>query len=770
MTWTFANPTWTKSGASREVITFASAIPNPGQVTVRSETIAHELSIPIRMDPDGRTCLEVAIVGADLVLRPRRFNKPQAALATAPHGISVGRPFSLRVRLDGTLVVGIVIREDGSTVEVQADVLERASVIPWGVASAVDGATAQDITTGGTAPQFTTVNEVIYWLQGGNLYAIYTDLTVELVYPNLFAPDDTVQTDNVDGVAIFVGSGKSRKVNMVTRAGGLWTATSGSLPGATGPGTTTATLITILAGSVVLAGMPEQPLALYGSASGEIDTWDLADLTEGHAWIRTSGDSSTIGDPILCLAPGSNGSLFVGCTNSVNYMLGNPYEGTDRIITRSYTFGVSGPNAAVMIGTPGGGDAIAMHAPHGLMLAPLGGAPIPVSLDTLTEHIAFDVAERAGVRVTLAPDPERRMLHCFVTGPGRSVYVSYAEFIGGYAQGGRGYFPITLPVEPTCAKIWKGSVILGTKDGRLVKFDAASGTEGTELGQPLTGKISSHLLHAGPIESDTILRRFTALMSRNSATCEVRIYGGATPEDAYADRQLLAGPRPMGPSTWAWSCHARSPAMVAEFTFSGLVTIEAIDIEASSALLTRRTPKRTPPAIPGPCKPASVPPAPPTPTTPTETGDGDGGTLPDGNPNPTDPTTEPMVVPYPPIADPRMSQPFDEPFQDFFDANGFGGGIDKFDVDDSGIDSGSVGEGPTWWLEYGDPLPGGGNGGSWNRRGYRDWDRLPSRFGGTLKYDSLKPSVFIPTVPGGTGRIIVEAPGFFPYIPDQFGA
>lgn len=743
MTWTYApsTDTWTKANAGREVITFETAIPNPGQVGLRSATTAHELAIAIRMDRDGRTCYEIAIDGADLVLRLRRFNKPQAALATAPHGITVGRPFTLKIRIDGTLMVGSVVREDGSTVEVQADVIDRASIIPWGVASDVDGATAQSITPAGTSAQVTTIQEVIYWLQGGNVYAIYTDLTVELVYAGLFGPDDVVQTDNVDGVAIFVGSGKSRKVNMVTRAGGAWTPTAGTLPGQTGPGTTTATLVAIHAGSPVLAGMPQQPLALYGPASGEIDNWDLTDLAEGHAWIRTSGDSSTVGDPITCITPGPNGSLFIGCTNSVNYMVGNPYEVTDQIVTRSYTYGTSGPNSAVMIGTPSGVDAIAMLSPHGLMLAPLGGAPVPISIDTLTSYVSFDAAERTSVRVTLAPDPERRMLHIFVVGPGRSVYVSYAEFVGGYAPLGRGYYPITLPVAPTCAKIWKGKVIMGTSDGRLVRF----ATAGDDLGSSINWEIPAHLLHGGPIESDTILHRVSLLMADTSVPAEVRIFAGQTPQAAYgASRQLVAGPRTIGPATWAWSLKARGPAMVMQFTGTGLVIFEAIDIVASTAKLTRRTVMQYAAVPPGPCKPASVPPAPPTPATPTETGDGDGGTLPDGNPDPDEePATDAAVMPYPTTFGTGFSIPFSEAFYGMY-------------LTDDGWGPGAwTGNQMNYWIADGDPAPGAptsGFGMNANR-----FDRLPARFGGAIKYDTLEPGYSIPTSPGwGGDRIITE--------------
>jgi len=749
MTWTYSNAKWTKAGSGREFLAFASTIPNPGQVSIGCEDIAHALSIVLRADADGRTGYEVAIVGVDLVLRFRRFNKTQTAVASAPHGVSGGRPFTLRARLDGTIIVGIVVREDGTTVEIQADIDDRSAIATWGIASAESGATAT-ASTAGVSANITTVNEVIYWVQGGDLYAIYSGTTVELLATGLYGQDDTVQTESLDGVAYFVGAGRARKANMVTRVAGAWTPTAGTLPGQTSAGTTTATLITSMLGSLVLAGIPAQPLAIYGSASGEPLNWDLTDLAAGKAWIRGVGDSATIGDPITCITQGPNGSLFVGCTNSINFLVGNPYEGTDQIITRSRTYGVSGPNAALLVGTPGGGDVMAFHSPPGLMIAPLGGAPIPVSIDTLTQFITFDPADRASVRVTMARDPERRMLLIALSGQTRQV--SYFENIGGYQAGGRGFFPITLPVAPSCAIVWKGKAVYGTSDGRLVRFGAAGAMD---LGAPITTLLSSHLIHSGPIESDAILSRMILLMPKASASCDIRIYTGSTPEECYGpDRHLATGPRTFGPNDWAWSMHARGPAMVATFTCAaGVFTLEAIDCDFDMAEPTRRSVLREAAVPPAPCRPAVIPPAPPTPPTPTETGDGDGGELPDGNPDPDEtPVAEALKLPFPPKYDGGFSVPFDAPFWGQWDYDGFG-------------PSRVINAPPMEYvLDYGDPEPGGGIVRGVQNRHANTFDRGPSRFGPGVKIDTLKPTyVIVSGNQGGLGPIITEAPGFEPW-------
>ena len=131
----------------------------------------------------------------------------------------------------------------------------------------------------------------------------------------LFTASDNVQAATLDGKVYMVGGGKAREVDIVARTWAAWTPTAGTLPGQTTSGTTTATLICTMLGSLVLAGVPETPLAIYGSASGGPDNWDIADLAPGHAWIESVGSSATNGNPITCIAEGPNNSLFIGCTS-----------------------------------------------------------------------------------------------------------------------------------------------------------------------------------------------------------------------------------------------------------------------------------------------------------------------------------------------------------------------------------------------------------------------------------------------------------------------
>lgn len=750
MGWTHTSSVWTQAGTTRSFVRVATPIPNPGEVKISSKDFGDELSIVIRADDDGRTGWEIAIEGNDLLIRKRVFNITQTASATAPHYLSSNERFDLRVRVNGTSIKAAVINAAGAVQEIEYDTTDRSGVTTWGFASAIDGATASSVFISGLREIVTTVSEVIYWLQGGTLYACYNGQTATLIAQGLFAASDNVQTATLDGVAYFVGNGKARKADLVARTTANWTPTAGTLPGQTSAGTTTATLITTLLGSLVLSGDPNTPLAIYGSASGEPDNWDLADLASGHAWAYGVGDSASVGDPITCIAQGPANTLFVGCTNSINFLLGNPFEGTGEIVTRSNTYGASGPNAAVLVGTPGGSDVIAFHAPQSIMLAPFEGAPIPVSIDTLTEYIAFDAADRANVRVTLARDPERRMLHIFVTGDNRTVYVSYAENIGGYQIGGRGYYPITLPVVPTCAVIWRGKVVLGTEADGLCVFDQENGDD---LGETRTTIIPAHLIHSGPIESDAIIKRLAFFLKDDGAGASVRIYGGRTPRAAYDDPQLLAGSYAITPTSWALSVNARAPAMVLQFisTEADPFSVEAIDCDFETARLSRRMNQVAASAAPAISTPPAIPAAP---GDPGDAPDGPGpGTLPDGNDDPDDtPVPEALKLPFPPKYDGGFSVPFDAPFWGMFDYDGFG-------------PSRVVTAPPMEYvLDYGDPEPGGGIVRGVQNRHANTFDRGPSRFGPGVKIDTLKPTyVIVADNQGGIGPVITEAPGFEPW-------
>lgn len=733
MGWTYASSTWTQTGTTRAFLYVSTAIPNPGEASIRPGSPAHETAICIRSDADGRTCWELAIDGSNLVIRKRIFNVPQTASATAAHGLPGGQPFTLRVRLDGTLITGACIASDGTTVELTHDTSDRALITGWGFASATNAATVSQVRISGLREQITTVSEVLWALAGGGFYATYDGSSIVTIGTGLFSASDNVQAATLDGKVYLVGGGKAREVDIVARSWDAWTPTAGELPGQTTAGTTTATLISTLRGSLVLAGIPEQPLAIYGSASGEPDNWDLADLAAGHAWLESVGNSATNGNPITCVAEGPSNSLFIGCTNSINYMAGNPFEGTAEIVTRSNTYGVSGPNAAILVGTPGGEDIIAFHAPEGLMVAPLGGAPVPVSIDTLTQYMGFDHADRGTVRVTIARDPARRLLYTFVTGGDEEVYVAYAEFIGGYQTGGRGFFPFTLPVVPTCTTIWKGRNLFGSTTGKIVAF----AEDGDDLGATVTTTVPAHLLHAGPVDSDIILLRVDPMLSDGSASAAVRVYAGRSPQSAYEDPQQVAGPVTMGPTSWGWVMSARAPALVLQFTSTGAFTIERVDIDYDTALRSRRSNTVAAPTPGAPCKPPAIPAAP---ATPDDAPDGPGpGSLPDGNPDPDDePVAEEAQMPYPPRYSDGFSVPFDSPFYGQSEIDGFGPRV--------------ASPSPTSIvLVEGD----GGNGQPTPSIDYQDWDTRPIRFGGGQQYDPLKPWYSYP-VSFPTRFVIIE--------------
>ncbi len=248
MTWAFASSTWTQTGTTRSFLYVATAIPNSGEASIRPGSPGDETAICIRADADGRTCWELAITGSDLVIRKRIYGVAQAASATEPHGLPGGQPFTLRVRLDGTLITGACIATDGTTVEITHDTSDRALITGWGFASATNGATVSQARSSGLREQITTVFEVPWFIAGGGFYASYDGTSIVTIGTGLFSASDNVQAATLDGKVYAVGGGKAREVDIVARTWEAFTPTAGTLPGQTTAGTTTATLISTLRG------------------------------------------------------------------------------------------------------------------------------------------------------------------------------------------------------------------------------------------------------------------------------------------------------------------------------------------------------------------------------------------------------------------------------------------------------------------------------------------------------------------------------------------
>ena len=173
-------------------------------------------------------------------------------------------------------------------------------------------------------------------------------------------------------------------------------------------------------------------------------------------------------------------------------MLGDPFQGSSEVITDLTPTACPGQTRPSLLVNPAGErDRVPRE---GLMIAPLGGTPVPVSIDTLTRYMTFDHADRGTVRVTIARDPTRRLLYTFVTGGDEEVYVAYAEFIGGYVTGGRGFYPFDLPVVPTCHTIWRGRNVFGTTTGKIVAFDV----DGDDLARPSQRRFQPTCCTPGP--------------------------------------------------------------------------------------------------------------------------------------------------------------------------------------------------------------------------------------------------------------------------------
>ncbi|MBK8168371.1 MAG: hypothetical protein IPK64_20675 [bacterium] len=577
--------------------------------------------------------------------------------AAIPHGISAGNPIRLRVRINGDTITAYVGQTDDDEVECEhTSTSLRSYSGRAGVVSAVDGAVVSYWQVGTVEDRILTLDEVGVTVIGGALYRSLREGQWELVAEDVFPRVGSVSGAALLGDMYLIGGGLAKVYDAIDNTVGNYTPTVGALPGQTAPGTTTATMVVEHLGGLVFAGMPEESLTIYGTRLNDpMDIEVPAVQLAGSPYVTGVGNNVTVGDPIRCLASGTNSSLFIGCTNSLNFMLGNPYLATDSIETIDRTVGPSGPDSALRITSPNGGQAVLMHSMHGLYYIGLAGSPVKLNENVLDEYLTYPSDAQSGRDVVLIRDPARQWLHVFIDdgSADTSVHLIYHEATGKYRRGAPGYYPITLPFRVTAAGLVRGVPIIGTHDGRLVRFsESATG----DLGEPVESLITMQLIDEPSMDNDVIVSRPHVQLGANSSEATMRLYGGATAEDAFdpdVRRQLWQ--ETVSVRQFPSSARARAPfiTMALEVaSAAGRLVLERVELtlgeaarSIASGWVSRPSPASicTPPASttppdgpsgggtgsggPGGGSSPPPPPPPPPPTTPTApSGIDDGGT------------------------------------------------------------------------------------------------------------------------------------------------
>ena len=174
---------------------------------------------------------------------------------------------------------------------------------------------------------------------------------------------------------------------------------------------------------------------------------------------------------------------------------------------------------------------IAFVAATGLHVMAGPSDPVNISRSVIAGGIALNPAQRMLSNPVVIRDPVRNGLHVWLTtvaGGGRFFW--YDEAVGQYQAGQGGYWEETYPsgLEPVCATLWKGSVVAGTRNGRIIRF---SDTAKDDLGTAIHTRCPLTVVSLAPERADVHLSGGTLTLGDASNAVTVNLWGGATVED-----------------------------------------------------------------------------------------------------------------------------------------------------------------------------------------------------------------------------------------------
>lgn len=541
------------------------------EVVLQIALPADEVKVMLFASKDGRTrwrfWAEDPATGTD-VFAEKLVNGVSVVgpVDIGDHNLAAGIPFYLTVRLVGNQVT-VRVRtgtsdETASTYTLPDTDLEGFN--RWGFESRVTGAAVLSSTLYQLAPVEAARTEVLVVVCGGLLY-VCTDEAGELLrqVPGRVADSlGRVGIAEYNGEAYIVGGGRASIYDPIGDTLVEWSddehdgaliATVGvsTLPGAVQPtagdptlgrGTTGCTIIEVNNERVCLSGWSERPEVVFESESGNPKSYRLLNIEAGDA----SAFTINANDTVTCLKALASNNLLVGARSSVSMQLGDPLWG-QVTVSKVSDAGISGPYAVASNDV----GLAAYHSPAGLFVVPQNNAlPYNFSSDTLTDPLQIAPSLIGNYTVSLVRDPNGKLLHTFLTSvaSGPSLHFTYVEQAGAYQPGRGCLFPESYPdaIGPTASILWRGKVLLGTRNGLVLRFDDDP-TVGMDTAALTGGAVAVHsymyltmVAESHPI-GETILTSWRAVLSDDSDPVTVKIWAGATAETLFnaTYRQLL---------------------------------------------------------------------------------------------------------------------------------------------------------------------------------------------------------------------------------------
>ncbi len=549
---------------------------------------AHEIRMRILASRDGQSGWELGIkpgTKANVAIARVIYGVRGTAVADSVHTVtSDALPFTLKVQIIEN-TISVTISATGVADTTVSYTIQEASYNflgfkRWGVVSDKDQAYALGVTKCELVARMATRSEVACVVCGGRPFLSLDGTTIFEIAARVADTQGPVTIMDWEGYGLVIGGGLASIIDPVASTVTKWSADNYPtvlMPGATDAGTTTASIGCVHRGRVYLAGMPDRADILAYSKFDDYTGWDTGSVADGFA----RAGELPVGDTIECLYTLPNGALFIGCRNSTKMLLGDPLLGAQELVTLDPETGVSGMRSLSRASTSTGETLSVFHSGDGLFRLPLNGLPAPLMRDVLNDGVEIGHGDLADYYITLIRDPQRHTMNLYLTprATGAARHLIYEERIGDYQPGAAGMMPHVYPngAGPTCAFLWRGQVIMGTRDGYLTVYDDDATTDYD--GSAITSKLPLNLLaDAAPVD-DTEVAFARVLLSDTSDSVTFNVYGGSTPEQALGtstrNRRYTATIAPYAPPLLF---KVRAAALVAELTSTGNWELEAVQV------------------------------------------------------------------------------------------------------------------------------------------------------------------------------------------------
>lgn len=621
---------WLHSGTTDDVWVFSTSQTGTGAIVAQLFDPAVPIGIFLYGSTLADTRWEVLCTSGtsgNIVIRKWTLGVPASAAATAPHLLTTGDTYTVQVRWVNGLI-GVYLNNSTTAVvtyDTASDLGEFTGIGFW---SATDQAMVGSFKLYALVRDFAILADVGWWVAAGTLYASDSGRGGAKVIGTFF--DSTARIFSAEGKQhgyIFDGS-KGIDFDAALMTAGPLTLTAGTLPGQTGlndpPGACTATAAAYNYDRLLIASGNN----VYGSAIGfgtpDLD-FDLSSDALGKAFVLPAQS----GQPLNALFVQDRNRLIYTGQRASWELSGDPTIGADSGII-SAMLGATGPFSG-MLAEQG---MLFMHTNEGMCVIPSGAGIGHLSRDVLTDIIQQDMAAD-NLLVSLCPDLKRHGIWVFLTpidGASSGRHLFYDVRVGRYLAssdplsqlGGGGWFPIDFgdpSLQPTCSMNFRGEVVFGTRDGRMLFMDSGATDD---AGHAFTTRITLNMLRDEDMENGTLLRSFELAMGLGSADSTLTVLGGETPERAFLDGFTVYGAT-MKYVRNSFNVSGSAAALVLKIESAGRIALEScqVDSQPTTLIPTQRRPAVAPSS---PCAP------PPAPATPPDDNTG-GGPGPGGDPD-----------------------------------------------------------------------------------------------------------------------------------------